>query len=101
MATHTYIYTDNVVSPAGKVYITIHRLVGYMNCTIPGFQRIINDLYSIFPFIEPDKCTIGQIFKSERYHGFSIVVWHGEVSPGILSHLPEDVYIKDEMDYWW
>lgn len=102
MAIHTYIYTDpSVVSPEGKIHITIHRLVGYMICNIPHFQRTINDLHSIFPFINTDKCTVGRIYKSDRYDGHAIVEWHGEVDPGILDHLPKDVYIREEMDYWW
>lgn len=102
MATHTYIYTDpSTVSSDGKVNISIHRLVGYMSCTIPGFQRIINDLHIIFPFIDKDTCEVGKIFRSDRFNGFSIVTWHGEVDPGILDHLPKDVHIRTIMDYWW
>ena len=99
MATHTFIYITDKQSATSQV--VIHRLVGYMEPTIPGFTCIINDLCTLFPVVNKDDCHLGQIFKSNRYQGFSIVAWNGEISNDVLSNLHPDVHIRPEIDYYW
>lgn len=87
----------------GQNHMIVHMICGYTTLTLPTFTKLVNEFHEKFPFINPNKCEVGNIFKSERYNGMTIITWNGLVDQAFLDNLPDNVYYRRdrEMDYWW